>query len=169
MGRWMEQAARLEQEEIPCAVNVISANSPAFDGLRAPNGTKDTNGTGNSSPSVAAWRNALSRLNPSSPPVQLSPERWRRMIEDAGRFLTGWGDQAVALGWSELDLFGVSPRFARRLDRDGVIYALEGRAVLAITADAATIDQGSAKPTRYYRTEKRGAVVWWSAVHSAGL
>ncbi len=163
MGRWMEQAARLEQDESPSAVSAISAISPVSGPLRRPIGTKDTNGTGNCSPAVLGWRDAIARLDPASPPATLSEYRWRQLIDDADRFLTRWGSQADALGWSELDLFGVSPCFARRLDRDGLLYGLEGRAVIAMTAEAATIDFGGGKATRHYRMARSGAVVWWSA------
>lgn len=46
---------------------------------------------------------------------------------------------AGLLGWQGLDLFGCSPGFARRLDPDGLAMLLDGRAVLGITEQAATI------------------------------
>ena len=128
-----------------------------------PNGTNDTIGTGDCSPAVAGWREAVAGLDPSSPPEPLSLERWRQMLTDAECFLTRWGEAAAAFGWTELELFGVSPGFSRRLDRDGLLYALEGRAVVLITAEAAAIGAGGGKSTRYYRMERPGAVAWWRA------
>jgi hypothetical protein len=111
----------------------------------------------------AAWREQLAALDPARPPLPLSPDRWRQIIDDADRFLTQWGGPAAALGWTELELFGVSPGFTRRLDRDGLLYALAGRSVVAMTAEAATIDAGGGKVTRYYRMDRSGAVTWWTA------
>jgi hypothetical protein len=120
-------------------------------------------GTDETSPAVASWREHLDRLDPEFPPDAIQPCRWWQMIDDAGRFLRVWGEQAAGFGWSDLDLFGVSPGFARRLDRDGLLYALEGRVVLAMTADAATIDSRGGKSTRHYRRDRPGAVPWWQA------
>lgn len=49
----------------------------------------------------------------------------RNRIEAALRFLNdGWAEKALALGWTELELFGVDPRASwTRLDRMGAAYS----------------------------------------------
>jgi hypothetical protein len=48
-------------------------------------------------------------------------DRWRAAVQDGQRFLTRWGDQAEALGWTARDLFGLDrppekphPSYSRR-------------------------------------------------------
>jgi hypothetical protein len=75
-------------------------------------------------------------------------DRWKRAIEDAESFLAIWGTQAEAFGWTERELFGLSPvpeqpkaNYSRlsRLDGAGLIWLLHGRPVIALTETAATI------------------------------
>ena len=62
-------------------------------------------------------------------------KRWRRAVEDGRRFLATWGAQALALGWTVPDLFGLhsppeNPHASyRRLspyDETGLIWLLKG-------------------------------------------
>jgi hypothetical protein len=117
---------------------------------------------------LVRWRRHLGTLDPSSPAHPLSPDRWRQLIDDAERFLSGWGNQAAALGWSTIDLFGCSPGFARRLDRDGLVTGLEGRVVTMMTDSHAMIDAGDGKLWRHERRDRPGAVTWWTATHGVG-
>jgi hypothetical protein len=53
------------------------------------------------------WAEALARLDPTKPPIDVPPQRWLRFIDDCGRFLDlGWAPKAAALGWGPLDLSG---------------------------------------------------------------
>jgi hypothetical protein len=81
-------------------------------------------------------------------PDRVPEKRWRMAVEDAKAFLGTWGEQAHSLGWSARDLFGLAPAPERpgpgfdrlaRYDCLGLIWALQGRKVVAITADSATI------------------------------
>jgi hypothetical protein len=40
-------------------------------------------------------------------PDRVEPHRWQQAVDDGGRFLAQWGEQAVALGWTARDLFGL--------------------------------------------------------------
>jgi hypothetical protein len=111
---------------------------------------------------VASWREHLANLDPDTPPPPISCDRWRRLLLDADCFLTDWGNQAAALGWSTIDLFGCSPHFARRLDRDGLVTGLEGRVVTMMTDSHAMIDAGDRKLWRHERRDRSGAVTWWA-------
>jgi hypothetical protein len=73
---------------------------------------------------------------------------WQAAVEDARRFLTTWGAQAERLGWTDKDLFGLHEPPAqpaatyRRLSRHdcaGLLWCLNGRPVIALTDQAATI------------------------------
>ncbi|HEY8381583.1 MAG TPA: hypothetical protein VIL09_05465 [Microvirga sp.] len=67
-----------------------------------------------------------------TPPAGVSVPRWLALVDEAGRFLDAFGEQAAALGWSERDLFG----------RGGLILSLDGTGVVALTADSVTLSDG---------------------------
>ena len=100
--------------------------------------------------------------------------RWLRFIDDCGRFLDeGWAACAEALGWGPLDLFGCNrdKPFAR-ISQAGLLWLLEGRKLLALTADTAAIATHSGgKLTFYRRLLETGGVLAWelgSAEQSGG-
>ena len=100
-----------------------------------------------------AWAEALARLDPSCPPGDVSPKRWLRFIDDCGRFLdSGWAVHAVKLNWHPLDLFGCDrERPFARVDRAGLLWLLNGRKLLALTADTAAIATPSGGSLTFYR------------------
>ena len=57
-------------------------------------------------PSSAPFAEALAALERACPDY-VEANRWWQAIEDGRRFLARWGDQAVALGWTAEDLFGL--------------------------------------------------------------
>jgi hypothetical protein len=96
-------------------------------------------------------------------PEYIETERWRRAVEDGRRFLATWGARAQALGWTARDLFslhtpsdGAHPSYRRlsRYDATGLIWFLEGREVIALTADTAAIRWPSGSITVYRRNNK---------------
>ena len=81
-------------------------------------------------------------------PDRVPTERWQQAVADGKTFLSRWGDQAHALGWTVRDLFGLlivpehaKPSFNRlsRYDETGLIWLLNGRRVVALTQDTAAI------------------------------
>ena len=114
-------------------------------------------------PSLPAdWRDGLARLRDANQPLFGGAAR-ARVVVDALELADAWAPQAAALGWSAVDLFGVEPNGARRLDRDGLAASLEGRKVVAVTSEAATIATPSGGLLRHYRRDKPGSVPIWSA------
>jgi hypothetical protein len=99
-------------------------------------------------------------------PDYVEPMRWEQALADGKRFLASWGTQAEALGWTSADLFGLNkppekphPSYRRlsRYDPTGLIWLLEGRAVVALTADTATIkNEITGTTTTYRRHHKPG-------------
>jgi hypothetical protein len=110
----------------------------------------DRNGSGSGSCTAPAhdvgatrgWAAALARLDSARPPHDVPPHRWRRFIEDCGRFLDqGCGSCAGALGWGLFDLFGCDrKRPFTRISDAGLLWLLNGRKLVALTADTATIE-----------------------------
>jgi hypothetical protein len=52
---------------------------------------------------------ALRALDARCPDRVEDCERWRQAVTDGGTFLAKWGEQALALGWTVDDLFGLHP------------------------------------------------------------
>jgi hypothetical protein len=91
-------------------------------------------------------------------------DRWQQAVADGKTFLSRWGDQAQALGWTAKDLFGLltvpghaKPTFNRlsRYDETGLIWLLKGRRVVALTEGTAAIQNpATASITKYRRFDK---------------
>jgi hypothetical protein len=84
--------------------------------------------------------------------------RWHQAVEDGRRFLTRWGEQADALGWTARDLFGLHeppsiphPTYQRlaRYDCTGLIWLLRGCPVVALTQATAAIKMPTGTITTY--------------------
>jgi hypothetical protein len=96
------------------------------------------------SPPLSAALTALEHRCPD----HIEAADWRRAVRDGRRFLTRWGEQATALGWTEADVFGLPPvpedprpawRRLARVDQLGLVWTLHGKPVSSITAERATI------------------------------
>jgi hypothetical protein len=97
-------------------------------------------------------------------PEYVPVKRWQHAVEDGRAFLAKWGEQAEALGWTSADLFGLHPVPAKphpsysrlsRYDATGLIWLLQGREMVALTADSATIRNPiSGSITTYRRYNK---------------
>ena len=88
------------------------------------------------------WAEALARLDPNSPPHDVPLDRWQRFIEDCESFRRlGWANLAEACGWGPLELFGCDrERPLARYDHMGLLWFIQGRRLVALRADSATID-----------------------------
>jgi hypothetical protein len=96
-------------------------------------------------------------------PEHVPTDRWQQAVEDGRRFLGQWGAQAEALGWTARDLFGLAPApdnphpsYLRlsRYDETGLIWLLQGRQVVGLTASTAAILNPSGSITCYRRHNK---------------
>ena len=100
-----------------------------------------------------AWAEGFSRMLAMSRPAAVPEERWRLFIDDCGRFLDRWATQAAALGWQADDLFGWSTSGQlQQLDLAGLVWALEGQEIAALTAASATVRTGDAAHLTYRRS-----------------
>jgi hypothetical protein len=96
-------------------------------------------------------------------PDLVEHNHWRRAVDDGRRFLAAWGTQAQQLGWTARDLFGLhsppeqpQPSYRRlsRYDETGLIWLLQGREVIALTADTAAIRSPSGSISVYRKNNK---------------
>lgn len=85
---------------------------------------------------AAEWRNAFGRLRPNSPPCRyLNPTGWVNIHEACTDFIERFGADAVRLGWTAPQLFGVHPEHGTlRVDWCGVMM-IGGRKAVGIEAD----------------------------------
>jgi hypothetical protein len=93
------------------------------------------------------YASALAALRAKCPDY-VPEDRWHQAIADAATFISEWGAQPEAFGWTERELFGLHPvpdqppaNYSRlsRLDEMGLIWLLRGRPVIALTETEATI------------------------------
>ena len=86
------------------------------------------------------WFEGVRRLISLPCPRGISAARWGRLQMDAAVFLETWGAQASALDWCTVNIFGVNARAPfQRVDIAGLVRLLDGRPVVAMTADEAVI------------------------------
>lgn len=98
------------------------------------------------------WAEAFAKLQFIDRPKQYNQGEWDQVLNDAGLFADKWASQAMALGWSILDVFAVhKSENRRRLDGEGVILSIRGRKVVAVTADHIMIETGAGARQRISR------------------
>ena len=114
------------------------------------------------SPKLGALRNVFTVLEHRCPDY-VEPDRWQQAVEDGRRFLPQWGEQAVALGWTPRDLFGLhrlpdkpaaSYQRLSRYDESGLVWLLHGRQVVALTEATASI-KGTRGNINIYRKNNK--------------
>jgi hypothetical protein len=143
---------------------VFSGSAPPDDLIRAARAAKAALREIVESEAPREWADALARLDPARPPADVPEGRWRRFIDDCGVFLdSGWAGRAAALGWEPPELFGCdrAKPFAR-VSRQGLLWFLNGRPVLALTGDIAAIANSNRGRVTYYRHPPQpGQILVW--------
>ncbi len=99
------------------------------------------------------WGEPFARLLCGAPPRGFEPHRWASVAEGPSIFAEQWAAQALRLGWSAEDVFGLDETApAARHDRKGVGWFMaDGRRVVALDADGADIETDRGVRQRYYR------------------
>lgn len=107
-----------------------SAETPPSEGSKAPSEPFEGELPGQIHPGLLA---AVVRLETMVRPPSCELRTWRQMVEDArGMVEAGWGENALALGWSEVDLFGIAKdRRGGKQIVEHVHVAAGGQAVIA--------------------------------------
>ena len=113
-------------------------------------------------PSDYPYASALAALRATCP-AYVPEDRWRQAIADATSFVSEWGGQAQAFGWTARELFGLHPvpatphaSFDRlsRYNSTGLVWLLHGRVVVKMTANSATIRTASGRTLMYPKNNK---------------
>jgi len=108
------------------------------------------------------WADGFARLATAAPPAGFSTETWRAVVDDGAHFLDDWGRKASQLGWSALDVFGVSIQASRmRSEMAGLLPFIGGGTVVAISSASATIRSASGDEVVWLRRSHAGAVAVW--------
>jgi hypothetical protein len=117
--------------------------------------------------SVADWLKGVEAMRRARPAPKPYHSPWRTILQDAASFVALWGDDAIRMGWSTLDVFGVNPDpSAARYDRLGLVVLLNGRPVQCLEDQVAHIGRDS-RPTVFRRALRaEGAVPIWQWVRS---
>ena len=109
----------------------------------------------------AACASGVRRLQSMSRPRLHRPHLWPVAVSDALRLARdGWAAKALALGWSEPDLFGAVPDPNGDPAGDGLAVWLNGRELLAITAQYAVVGEQGGR-SFFNRRTRDGAVLLW--------
>lgn len=110
------------------------------------------------------WAEGFARLCTMPAPAHLLPARWQQIVDDAGGFIDRWAGKAAALGWRTVDVFGVhAGRPEARYDCAGVVALIQGREVVAITADSARLRCRDGSLMTYRRhpiTDPHTVAIW---------
>ena len=106
-------------------------------------------------------RAKLARLSLLPPrKITLTQPLWAALVCDTMLFAKrGWAAKAMALGWSELELFGIAPR-----GWQGVTSRLIGREVLGLDARKIAVKDGRHVAQLPRETLAPGAVPIWEAL-----
>jgi hypothetical protein len=78
------------------------------------------------------YLDAWARLN-CHKPARTSESEWRCALDDGGKFLDTWAEEAAALDWTSGELFDLAT---------GVIWQLAGERVEALGADHMRLSDG---------------------------
>lgn len=85
------------------------------------------------------WAEGFARLCEMPRPHGFSPQRWRQLLDDAGKFMDCWASRVAALGWTTEEVFGVHPVAPdARQDAKGLVALIGGHQVVAVSASTIT-------------------------------
>ncbi|HEX2257939.1 MAG TPA: hypothetical protein VHG92_14810 [Afifellaceae bacterium] len=111
---------------------------------------------------VCTWAEGFAQLDRSAPPPGFPPRRWETVIDDGGRFLERWATEAIRLGWTAEDVFGMHPAApGARMDAMGLVPLINGGEVVSLGAGRANIRMARGGILTYLRRPRPGAVVLW--------
>ena len=99
---------------------------------------------------------------PSVPLGDFPSTRWATLRRDVADFLASpWAMEAARLGWTDLDLFGVdADRPYTRLDGMGLVPALDGCKIVALSAAGAILEVPGGARQSYRRNPAQPGAGW---------
>jgi hypothetical protein len=146
------ETARAHKDELRA---LLEARRGRFE-ERAANETSQTEYDAN------PYASALAALRAKCP-AYVPEDRWHQAVADATAFISQWGAQAQAFGWTADDLLGLHPvpeqpaaNYSRlsRLDNTGLIWLLHSRPVTALTATETAMRCHSGATVTYRKQNK---------------
>lgn len=110
----------------------------------------------------APCADGLRRLRSMPGPRLMGPDFWPLIVADAiGLAGEGWATKAIALGWTELDVFGAVPNPAGDPAGDGLAVWLEGRRLKVLCGTYAVVEDVGGGKSYFNRRESEGRVLFW--------
>jgi len=110
----------------------------------------------------AACADGLRRLPSMPSPRLVRPDLWPVVVSDAlGLACDGWAAKAMALGWTDLDLFGAVPNRDGDPAGEGLAVWLAGRRLLALCSTYAVVEDVGGGRSYFNRRQAKGAVLLW--------
>jgi hypothetical protein len=104
----------------------------------------------------------LRRLRLMANPRLLQPDVWPLVVADAIRLTRdGWAVKAMALGWTDRDLFGAVFDPTGDAAGDGLAVWLAGRKLLALTSDYAVVEDDGGGRSYFTKRVAEGVVLLW--------
>lgn len=98
------------------------------------------------------WGDGYLKLCRMPRPDAYSAPEWQQLKADAGYFLDAWATQCSVLGWSLADVFGIALTAPQaRHDAKGLVPLLDGKKIMAVTAELAVIEATMGRRQRYFR------------------
>jgi hypothetical protein len=113
---------------------------------------------------IREWAENCARLVADRPPRDVPLRRWHQLINDIGKFVdSGWAEKAAALGWTLVELVGVDyERPFGRLDKAGLLWLLNGKQLVAMCENTATIETTTGvRQTYHRRSDQPGRALAW--------
>lgn len=182
MSRWLERALAAVTRDLPSVPNVPKEETALGFGTFGTNGTQDARLASDGVAGLAGqdcfeeraaiieegarvpcdWAEDFAKLDVMEAPADFAPARWQQLINDGGRFLDTWGNQAAALGWRVEDVFGVDgvePETG--CGAIGLVAMIRGGAVTSVTKSMAVIEQHEGELLVYLRRRSSEATLVW--------
>ena len=182
MSRWLERALAAVASELPIVPNVPKEGASLGFGTFGTIGTQDDRSVNAIAGGLAdqddfeeraavveegaqvprEWAEGFAKLNVMEPPPSFSLLRWQQLIDDGGRFLDRWDNQAATLGWRVEDVFGVDgvePETGYAAI--GLAAMIRGGAITSITKSTAVIEQQGGELLVYLRRRSHEATLLW--------
>lgn len=157
MGKWLDLAARLEEEAATGAVRSIRSIR-SNDRVDSP--PNDPNGPNRTASLPEPFSRGLAALRSMPAPRMKQPEFWPIIVRDCVSLETnGWASRALALGWHPLNLWGVSEAVGGIADLEGLGVWLCGRRILLLDASSCIVADSSHSRAIFHCRPMEGATL----------
>lgn len=99
-----------------------------------------------------AWAEGFAALCTMPPPTGFSSQRWQRVVDAAGVFIDKRAAEAIACGWSDLDVFGCDATAPdRRFDCMGLVLLLDRARIVSLDSTGADLIVQPGEACQRYR------------------